>query len=129
MRKNQRRNNRRIRFDDEFRRLHAEFAPGDFFVWHGAGIAAVARGRIADLAEVTPERHAGAQQILMQHRHDADREIAGNAAADLEHAERAFLRGRARVKLGEPRHVFDAGADGVDVLHVAADDGGGIHVA
>ena len=52
MRKNQRRNNRRIRFDDEFRRLHAEFAPGDFFVRHGTGIAAIARGRIADLAEV-----------------------------------------------------------------------------
>ena len=129
MRKNQRRDNRCIRFDDVFRRLHAEFAPGDFFVGHRAGIAAVARGGIADLAEVTPERHAGAQQILMQHRHDADRKVAGNAAADLEHAERALLGGVLGVMLREPRHVFDAGADGVDVLDFATDDGGGIHVA
>jgi hypothetical protein len=129
MRENQRCDNRCIRFDDEFRRLHAEFAPGDFLVRHRAAVAAVTRGRIADLAEVTPERHAGAQQILMQHRHDADREVAGNAAANLEHSQRALLGGRARVKIREPSHIFDAGADSVDVFHVAADDGGGIHIA
>ena len=65
MGENQRRNNRRVGFDDEFRRLHAELAPGDFFIRHRAAVAAVARGRITDLAEVTPERHAGAEQILM----------------------------------------------------------------
>ena len=64
----------------------------------------------------------------MQHRHDANREIAGDAAANLEHAERTFLR-RARVKIRQPGHVFNAGADGMDVFHVAADDRGGIHVA
>ena len=54
MGKNQRRDDGGVGFDDEFRRLHTELAPGDFFVRHCAGIAAVARGRIADLAEVAP---------------------------------------------------------------------------
>jgi hypothetical protein len=36
------------------------------------------------LAEITPQRHPGALEILVEHRDDANREIAGNAAADLE---------------------------------------------
>ncbi len=54
-------------------------------------------------------------QILVQHGHDTNREIARDAAANLEHAERTFFR-RARIKIRQPGHVFDAGADGVDVL-------------
>src|SRR6266851_1875894 len=72
-----------VAFDDETRRVHAEFAPGDFFVGHRAGVTAIARGRVADLAEITPERNIPTLQILLQHGYDADGEIAGNAAAQL----------------------------------------------
>ena len=55
----QRRANRRVAFDHELRRGSGELAPGDLLVRHRAGVAAVARCRIADLAKVTPQRHAG----------------------------------------------------------------------
>lgn len=41
-----------VTLDDEPRRLRAELAPRDLFVRDGAGIRAVARGRVRDLAEV-----------------------------------------------------------------------------
>ena len=66
----------------------SQLAPGDFFVGHGAGIAAVAGRRIADLAEVAPQGDPAALQILVEHGHDANGEIARDAAADLEQAER-----------------------------------------
>src|SRR5690606_13436798 len=113
---------------DELRRLHAELAPGDFLVGDGAGIAAVAGGGVADLAEVAPQGDVLALQILVQHGHDANGEVAGDAAADLKHAERAPA-GAFGVEVGQPDHVFDAGADRVDVADVAADDCGGVHVS
>ena len=64
----------------------------------------------------------------MQHGHDANREIAGNAAADLEHAQVTLLGG-AGVEIRQPRHVFNARADGMNILDVAADHGRRIHVA
>src|SRR5690242_8545969 len=88
IRKYQRRDDRRIALDDVLRRVDAELAPRDLLVRHGAGVRTVRRGRVADLAEVAPERDAGALQVLMQHRDDADREVAGDAAADLEEADR-----------------------------------------
>ena len=91
-----------------------------FSFGHRAGVGAVARRRIADLAEVAPERHVVALQILVEHRHDADREVAGDAAADLEEADRGVFAVVFGVPLGELHHVLDAGADGVDLLHVAA---------
>jgi len=36
------------------RRVDTELAPGDLFVGYRAGVTAVARGRVADLAEVAP---------------------------------------------------------------------------
>src|SRR5436309_3465102 len=73
-----------VGLDDELRRVDGELAPRDLLVRHGAGVAAVARRRVADLAEVAPQRHAGPLEILVQHRHDADRKVPGDAAADLE---------------------------------------------
>ncbi len=68
----------------------------------------------------------------MKHRHDADGEITGDAAADLEEAERAFAVlhhfGRLRVPLRQGHHVFDSGSDGVDIFHVPFDDVPGIKV-
>ena len=52
------RHDRRVGLDDELRRLLAELAPGDLLVRDGAGVAAEARRRVADLAEVRPERDA-----------------------------------------------------------------------
>src|SRR5690348_1303053 len=40
-----------VGLDDELGRVLAEFAPGDLFVRHRAGVGPVAGGRIADLAE------------------------------------------------------------------------------
>src|SRR5476649_251175 len=51
---------------------------GDLLVRHRAGVRPVARGRVADLAEIPPERHARQLQILMQHGDDADRKVARN---------------------------------------------------
>ncbi len=64
----------------------------------------------------------------MEHRHDADGEIARDAAADLEEANAAF-GGRLLVPGGQFHHVLDAGLDRVDLLDVAGDDVAGVHVA
>src|SRR5688572_30172353 len=84
VREHERRNDRRVALDHVTGRIDSQLAPGDLLVRHRAGVRAVARRRIADLAKVAPQRNVGALQILMKHRHDADRKIAGNAAADLE---------------------------------------------
>ena len=55
-----------------------------------------------------------------EHRHDADREVARDAAADLEEADRALAAGRL-VPVREDHHVLDAGAHRVHVLDVARD--------
>src|SRR5215203_2799910 len=80
----ERRDDARVTFDDELRRVHLELAPRDLFVGNGAGIGAIARGRIGDLAEVSPDGNVLPLQILVEHGNDADRKVAGDAAADLE---------------------------------------------
>ena len=45
--------------------------------------------------------------VLDEQRHDADREVAGNAAADLEEADRAALGGLRLVPLRERLHLLD----------------------
>ena len=117
-----------VGFDDEFRGFFAEFAPGDFFVGDGAGVASVARGGVADLAEVGPERDIRLAEVLVEHGDDADGEVAGDAAADLEEAYGGFVAGGG-IPVGEGDHVFDAGADGVDIFHIPFDAMAGIHVA
>src|SRR5215216_4227770 len=89
--KHQRRNDRCIRLDDVLRCLCFELAPGDLFIRDGTGVRAVRCCRIGDLTEVTPDGNALALQILMKHRDDADRKIPGDAAADLEEADRRSL--------------------------------------
>ena len=131
-RENQRRHDGSVALDDEFRRRRREFTPGDFLVRHRARITAIARGRVADLREITPERHAGPLEVLVQHRHDADRKIARDTAANLEKADRAFaifqqLR-RFRIIVREPRHVLDARADGVHILDFTRHHATGVHV-
>ena len=64
----------------------------------------------------------------MQHRHHADGEIAGDAARNLEEAQRRFRRGLG-VPLGQLHHVLDAGAHRVDVLHVAGNAVAGEHIS
>lgn len=122
-----------VAFDDVFGGGGGEFAPGDFFVGNSAGVAAVAGGGVADLAEIAPEGDAGAFEVLVEHGHDADGEVAGDAATDLEEADGAFAVfeefGGSGIPLGEGGHVFNAGANGVDVFNVSADHGGGKHVA
>src|SRR5687768_5564877 len=75
--KNQRRHDRRVTFNDELRRRRTQFSPRDLLVRNRARVTPIARGRVADLREIPPERHSRALQILMQHRHDADRKVAG----------------------------------------------------
>src|SRR5690606_5296158 len=83
----ERRDDRRIGLDDEFRRIRRELAPSDLLVGNGPRVRAVARRRVADLAEVAPFRDVLDAQVLLEHRHDADREIPGDAASDLEEAD------------------------------------------
>ena len=65
---------------------------------------------------------------MLQHRHDADREVAGDAAADLEEADRA-LAARRLIPVREAHHVLDAAANGVDVIDVAGNAVAGVDVA
>ena len=58
------RNNGRIGFDDKLRRVDPELPPSDFLVRHCARVAAIARGRVADLAEISPKRNAIASADL-----------------------------------------------------------------
>src|SRR6185503_12253096 len=89
---------------------------------------AIAGGRVADLAEIAPERHLLALQVLAQHGHDTDGEIAGNPAADLEKAD-----GLALALLGVPgrqaHHIFDPGAHRVDIADRPGDAVRSIDVA
>src|SRR5215469_2170887 len=98
--------NGRIRFNNVFWCVYAKFAPGDFLVWHGTAVTSIAGRRVADLAKVTPERHIFALQILVQHGYDTNWKITCDAPANLEHSQRALLRGP-RIEIGEPGHVLD----------------------
>jgi len=122
----QRRGDGGVGFDDKPGCVFSQLAPCDFFVWNGAGVRPVACGGIADLAEVRPEGGIDFEVVLEQ-RNDADWEIAGDAASDLEHAEAAVLCDCA-VMVNQPCHVFDAGTDGVDVFDEAACTGGCVHI-
>ena len=117
-----------VGFDDEFWGFFAEFAPGDFLIGDGAGVTAVASRGIADLAEIGPEGHIGLAKVLVEHGDDADGEVASDAAADLEEADGGFETGGG-IPVSEGDHVFDAGADGVDIFHISFDAMAGIHVA
>src|ERR1043166_8018935 len=106
VREHQWRDDRGVAFDDVLRGIGAELAPGDLLVRDGAGVGAVARRRVADLAEVAPERDVRTLQVLVQHWDDADREVTRDAAGDLEEADRRLLR-RSLVVVGERHHVLD----------------------
>lgn len=79
------------------------------------------------MAEVRPQPALDFEVVLEQ-RDDADWEISGDTASDLEHADAAVLCDLV-VMLNEPRHVFDAGTDSVDVLDEATGAGGCVHIA
>lgn len=70
--------------------MNVQFAPSDFFVWNGSGIGSVAGGGVRYLAEIAPERHVFDLQVLIQHGHHADGEIARNAAAYLKKPDAAL---------------------------------------
>jgi len=117
-----------IRLDDVFRRIDTQLAPGDLFVRNGSGIRAVARGRVADLAEITPKRHAGALQVLVKHRDDADGEIARDAARRPGKSRWSFSR-PSSCTTRQFHHVLDAGAHRVNLFHVARNDVPRVHVS
>src|SRR5690606_28152524 len=98
-----------VGFYHVFWRVNRQLLPGDLLVRHSPGVRSITGGRIADLAEVAPERNVLALQVLAQHGHDADRKVTRNAAADLEKAD-GLLRGLLGVPLGQRHHVLDAGA-------------------
>ena len=95
---------------------------------HGAGIRTEAGGRITDLAKITPLRHRRADYVLVDHWHDANREIACNSAADLKKADRRILRYRA-VPGREFDHVFYTGTNRQHVINHAGDAAGGIDIS
>ena len=90
-RKNERRNDGRIRFNYKHRRLLREFVPRDLLVWRCARVRTVGCCRIGDLAEIRPRLH-GLLQVILDGRHHADWKIAADAAADLEKAHALALR-------------------------------------
>ena len=65
---------------------------------------------------------------VLEHRHHADREIARDAAADLEKPDRAFAAG-GLIPVGEHHHVLDAAAHGMHVGDVVGNAVGGVDVA
>src|SRR5207302_8897401 len=86
LREHQRRHDGCVGFNDIFRGLNAQFAPGDFLVGHSAGIRSEAGRGIADLAKITPLGH-GRLNVLIKHGHDANRKVTRNPAADLKEAD------------------------------------------
>src|SRR6478672_10444867 len=54
---NERCHNSGVRLDDELRCRCRKLAPCDLLVWNSTRVRAVARGRIADLAEIAPARN------------------------------------------------------------------------
>src|SRR5438067_5244071 len=67
-----------------------------------------------DLTKVAPLGHKRGYNVLIEHGHNANGEIARNAAADLKEANGRILRHSA-IPLRERDHVFDAGANGMDI--------------
>ena len=90
-REHQRRNDGGVGLDDISRSMNAEFSPRDFLVGHGAGVRSETGGGIADLTEITPFGYERADYVLIQHRHNTDRKIAGDATADLKEADGRVL--------------------------------------
>src|SRR4051812_7450266 len=68
------RDDRGVGLDDKAGSVHGELAPGDLLVGDGPAVGAVGRGAVGDLAEVAPEP-AVLVQVLLDQRHDADREV------------------------------------------------------
>lgn len=64
----------------------------------------------------------------MEHRHDADGEVARDAAADLEKSDRMFAACR-DIPIGEGDHIFNARPDRMDIFDISLNAVGGIHVA
>src|SRR5665213_549869 len=116
---NQRRHNGSIRLDDEPWRVAVELAPGDLFVGHGAAIGAVGRGTVRNLAEISPQA-AWFAKVLYDQRDDANREIAGNAAADLKKAHRLRL-GIGLVPFDKRGHLLEPRLDHLETGNVSAD--------
>lgn len=112
-----------VGFDDVFGGVDAEFAPGDFFIRDGTGVGAEAGGGVADLAEVGPEGDVVPFEVLIHHGDDADGEVSGDAASDLEESD-AFTGAVGAVPIGQPDHVFDAAFHGGGAEFVFDDVGG-----
>lgn len=49
---------RGVRFDDVLGGVFSEFAPGDLLIGNGSRVASMARGGVADLAEVAAPRRS-----------------------------------------------------------------------
>jgi hypothetical protein len=65
---------------------------------------------------------------LIEHGHDANREIARNAAADLEESNGRILRHSA-IPLCQCDHVFDAGTNSVHIADRTVDAARGINIS
>ena len=70
------------------------------------------------MAEVAPQRHVVSLEILVNHRDDADGEIASDAAANLEESDRGCRR-RVAVPRREAHHRLDAAFDRLRILDLA----------
>src|SRR5262249_12521141 len=81
-----------------------------------------------DLAKVTPFWNIGAFDVLVQHRHDANWEVARDPAADLEKADRKVLAGAPK-PIGEFDHIFNAGTNGVHIAKFTGDIASGLDVS
>src|SRR5690606_40764938 len=92
----------------------------DLLVGHGTAVRTVAGGAVADLAEVAPEGEVVALQVLVEHGHHADGEVARDAATDLEEAD-AVGAAIVGVPVGQEDHVLDPALHhaGLAVAHEA----------
>src|SRR3569833_274276 len=73
-----------IAFNNKFRGMDVQLAPGNLLVRYGAGVRAEGGCGIGDLAEIAPVRNIVPFQVLVHHGHYADGKVPGDAAADLE---------------------------------------------
>src|ERR1700722_2635681 len=104
--KDQRCNDSGVAFNNKFRRMDIQFPPGDLFVRYGSRIRSVGGSRIRDLAKIAPERNIVPFQVLVHHWYDADGEVSGDAASDLEKSD-ALPTAILPVPAGQPAHILD----------------------
>src|SRR5690606_34100805 len=115
-------NNGRITFYNKFGCIDIQLSPSNLFVGDGAGIRSITSSRVTYLTKIAPKGSIGTFHILIEHRHNADREIASDPSANLEKTDTLFRV--IGIPIGQEGHIFYSGLHGTDFQFPFKDIGG-----